>query len=159
MEEFTLALTLVDLIPVLTFGGAVLLLAERLKSPLFFIGAVLSLLAGLCKVLWKLILGTTKRDVKWLNRCFLPMQAGGWLVMLAGIALNVNKLSFSAIISSVFALPQGIFFLLWAVGMGAMVWYKKTRFERYSAKANWTAEIINSLAQGCLFAAVLLALC
>lgn len=38
-----------------------------------------------------------------------------------------------------------------------MIWYKKNKFERYSAKKNWTAEIINSCAQICLLIAVIFA--
>ena len=73
MEEFTLALALVDFIPVLAFGVAIIMISLGFPSKLFLIGAIISLLAGMFKVLWKLILGTTKKDVKWLNKCFLPM--------------------------------------------------------------------------------------
>ena len=39
MEGFTLALALVDAIPVLSFGIAVSIIAGRFGSPLFMIGA------------------------------------------------------------------------------------------------------------------------
>ncbi len=157
MEEFTLALALVDFIPVLAFGIAIIMISLGFKSKLFLIGAIISLVAGLCKVLWKLILGTTKKDVKWLNKCFLPMQSGGWVVMLLGIICNLGKINFGNLLSAVVGMPQLIFFILWFVLMGTMVWYKKNKFERYSAKKNWTAEIINSCAQICLLIAVICA--
>lgn len=157
MEEFTLALALVDFIPVLAFGIAIIMISLGFKSKLFLIGAIISLVAGLCKVLWKLILGTTKKDVKWLNKCFLPMQSGGWVVMLLGIICNLGKINFGNLLNTVIGMPQLLFFVLWFALMGTMVWYKKNKFERYSAKKNWTAEIINSCAQICLLIAVICA--
>ncbi len=56
MEGFTVALALVNAIPVLLFGSSMILVASRFGHPLFIIGAALSTLAGCCKVAWKLIL-------------------------------------------------------------------------------------------------------
>jgi len=61
MEGFTLGLALVDAIPVLSFGISMLIIASRFDNPLFLIGAALSVLAGCCKVAWKLVLGLTKK--------------------------------------------------------------------------------------------------
>ena len=46
MEGFTLALALVDAIPVLSFGAAMVIIATRFGSPLVMVGAALSVLAG-----------------------------------------------------------------------------------------------------------------
>ena len=67
MEGFTLALALGDAIPVLSFGISMVIIASRFQSPLFMVGAALSVLGGCCKVAWKLILGIWKKDVRWLN--------------------------------------------------------------------------------------------
>ena len=155
MKGFSLALALVDFIPVLAFGVAIVLVAGIFGSPLFVIGAVCSLVAGCCKVLWKLILALKGKDVKWLNKMFLPMQAGGWLVMLAALVLNMGKIKWASVWAAVSGMPQALFFIAWIAAMYAMVWYKKNRFERYSAKANWTAEIINSLGQTAFLLAVI----
>ena len=48
MEGFTVALALVDAIPVLSFGISMVIIATRFESPLFMIGAALSVLAGCC---------------------------------------------------------------------------------------------------------------
>ena len=63
MEGFTLGLALVDAIPVLAFAGSMAIIAARFDSPLFMVGAGLSILAGCCKVAWKLILGI--RRINW----------------------------------------------------------------------------------------------
>lgn len=156
MSEFTLALALVDFIPVIAFGIGIILVYTKFPSPLFLIGAIASLVAGLCKVLWKLILGTKGKDIRWLNRIFLPLQCGGWLVMLLAILLNLRRIDFGAVFSAMVGLPQVIFFALWLIGIGCMVWYKKKRFARYDARSNWIAEIINSVGQCAFLAAMLL---
>lgn len=158
MTEFTLSLALVDFIPVVAFGVAIVILATSFGSPLFLIGAIASLLAGVFKVLWKLILGTTKKDVKWLNKCFLPMQAGGWLVMLLAVIINIGKINWSAVGAAVVGMPQLVFFIFWGFFMGTMVWYKKNKFDKYDAKTNWVAEIVNSLGQTCFLLAILFAI-
>ena len=64
MEGFTIGLALVDAIPVLAFGISMVIIATRFDSALFTFGAALSVLAGCCKVAWKLVLGIAKKDPK-----------------------------------------------------------------------------------------------
>jgi hypothetical protein len=85
MEGFTIALALVDAIPVLSFGISMVIIASRFHSPLFLIGACLSVLAGCCKVAWKLVLGIWKKDLRWLNKPFLPMQITGFGFILGSL--------------------------------------------------------------------------
>ena len=49
MDGFTLWLALVDAIPVFSFGISMVIIAGRFDSPLFMVGASLSVLAGCCK--------------------------------------------------------------------------------------------------------------
>ena len=57
-ENFTLSLALVDALPVLFFGGSMILIGLLFGSPLFLIGAALCFWAGAAKVLWKIIVLT-----------------------------------------------------------------------------------------------------
>jgi len=157
MEGFTLGLALVDAIPVLSFGISVAIIACRFKSPLFMIGAALSVLAGCCKVAWKLVLGIAKKDLRWLNKPFVPMQAAGFLLMLVSFVIGFGKISWSGVLAAVTGLPSIAFFALWLVGMGTMVWYRKAKFRQEDAKSNWTAQIINSAAQTFLLLGILFA--
>lgn len=156
MEGFTISLALVDAIPVLFFGASMIMVAARFNSPLFIAGAVISTLAGCCKVLWKLILGIRKKDVRWLNKPFVPMQATGFLLMLVSFAIGFGKINWGALLSAVTGFPSVLLFLLWIAMMGTMGWYRKHKFDN-SAKTNWTAQIINCIGQGALFFAILLA--
>ena len=156
MEGFTLSLALVDAIPVLFFGTSMILVAAKFNSPLFIVGAIISTLAGCCKVAWKMILGIWKKDVCWLNKPFVPMQATGFMLMLVSFVIGFGKINWSGLLAAVTEFPAVAFFVLWVAMMGTMSWYRKNKFDN-SAKANWAAQIINCVAQGALLLGILLA--
>lgn len=157
MEGFTLALALVDAIPVLSFGISMVIIASRFQSPLFMVGAALSVLGGCCKVAWKLVLGITKKDLRWLNKPFVPMMATGFLLLVVSLLLNITKINWAAVGASIVSIPSILFFIAWIGLMGFMGWFRKHKFSNDDAKANWTAQIINAIGQTCLLLGILFA--
>ena len=157
MEGFTLALALVDAIPLLSFGISMVIIAGRFQSPLFMIGAALSVFAGCCKVAWKLVLGIAKKDLRWLNKPFVPMQATGWMLMLISFIVGFGKINWAAVGTAIVGLPSILFFIAWIGLMGFMGWFRKHKFKNDDAKANWTAQIINAVGQTCLLLGILFA--
>jgi len=157
MEGFTIALALVDAIPVLSFGISMVIIASRFHSPLFMIGAGLSVLAGCCKVAWKMVLGITRKDLKWLNKPFVPMQVTGFLLMLISFILGFGTINWANVGAAIIGLPSLLFFAAWLGLMGFMGWYRKNRFSNNDAHSNWTAQIINAIGQTCLLLGILFA--
>ncbi len=157
MEGFTLGLALVDAIPVLSFGISMVIIASRFDSPLFMAGAALSVLAGCMKVTWKLVLGVAKKDVKWLNKPFVPMQAAGFWMMLISFILGFRQIDWPGVGASLVSFPSIAFFGCWIGAMFLMTWYRKHKFQRNDAKSNWTAQIINAIGQTCLLLGILFA--
>ncbi len=157
MEGFTLALALVDAIPVLSFGISMVIIASRFDSPIFMIGATLSVLAGCCKVAWKLVLGLAKKDIKWLNKPFVPMQITGFGFILGSLVTGLKKINWSAVLAAVTGVPSVLFFIAWILLMFTMSWYRKHKFQRNDAHSNWTAQIINAVGQTCLLLGILFA--
>jgi hypothetical protein len=157
MEGFTLGLALVDAIPVLSFGISMVIIASRFDSPLFMVGAALSVLAGCCKVAWKMVLGIGKKDLRWLNKPFVPMMASGFLLLLISIIIGFGKISWAAVGAAIISFPSLLFFLLWVGLMGFMGWFRKHKFRNDDAKSNWTAQIINAIGQTCLLLGILFA--
>ena len=157
MEGFTLALGLVDAIPVLSFGISMLIIAGRFQSPLFMAGAALSVLAGCCKVAWKIVLGIAKKDLRWLNKPFVPMQAVGFLLMLVSFVAGFKKISWSGVLAAVTGWPSLLFFLLWIGLMFFMGWYRKHQFSHDDARSNWIAQIVNAVGQTSLLLGILFA--
>lgn len=154
MEGFTVGLALLDFVPVAAFGAAGIIAGLSMQSPLFLLGALLSTLAGCMKAGWKLILGISKKDIGWMNKCFVPMQVCGFLAMMFGAVLSLMRVGM-AVMELIFVFPQLLFYVLFFVLMGVMVNFRKKHFKHDDAKSNWTAEIINSLAQLSFLAAVL----
>ena len=157
MEGFTLALALVDAIPVLSFGISMVIIASRFGSPLFMVGAAISTLAGCCKVAWKLVLGIGKKDLRWLNKPFVPMQATGFLLIFLSFILGFQNIDWLAVGGAVLRLPSLLFFIAWMGLMGFMGWYRKNKFRNDDAHSNWTAQIINAIGQTCLLLGILFA--
>ena len=157
MEGFTLALALVDAIPVLSFGISMVIIASRFPSPLFLIGAVLSVLAGCCKVAWKLVLGIVKKDLKWLNKPFLPMQITGFGFIIGSLLTSLGKINWAGVLAAITGIPSILFFIAWIGLMGFMGWFRKHKFSNDDAKSNWTAQIINAIGQTCLLLGILFA--
>ena len=157
MEGFTVALALVDAIPVLSFGISMVIIASRFDSPTFIIGAVLSVLAGCCKVCWKLILGIRKKDIRLLNKPFVPLMAVGFGFIVGSLIGGWKKISWAGVLASVLSFPSILFFVAWIGLMGFMGWYRKTKFKNDDAHSNWTAQIINAVGQSCLLLGILFA--
>ena len=157
MKGFTIEMALVDAIPVLSFGISMVIIASRFDSPLFMIGAALSVLAGCCKVAWKLVLGIAKKDLRWLNKSFVPMQAAGFFLMIVSFAIGFGKIRWSAVGAAIIGVPSVLFFAAWLILMGVMGWYRKNRFSNDDAHSNWTAQIINAIGQTCLLLGIIFA--
>jgi len=157
MEGFTLALALVDAIPVLSFGISMVIIASRFPSPLFMVGAALSVIAGCCKVAWKLVLGLAGKDLRWLNKPFLPMQITGFGFIIGSLLTGLGKINWTNVLAAVMSFPSFLFFILWICLMGFMGWYRKNRFKTDDAHSNWTAQIVNAVGQTCLLLGILFA--
>jgi len=157
MEGFTISLALVDAIPVLSFGISMVIIASRFRNPLFIIGAALSVIAGCCKVSWKLVLGIWKKDLRWLNKPFLPMQCTGICFIFGSILTSLGKIDWAGVLAAVTGIPSILFFIAWIALMGVMVWYRKHKFKHDDAASNWTAQIINAVGQTCLLLGILFA--
>ncbi len=153
-QGFTPALALVDALPVLFFGASMVLTARGFGSVLFGVGAAIITLAGCGKVLWKLILAVWQRNVAWLNRWFIPCQISGFLLVVLALVLDGRKIAWGNLAGRLVQVPSVLFFAVWLIGMGVIGWYRKHRFDN-SVKANWTAQIINTVAQGALLLGIL----
>ena len=157
MEGFTVGLALLDFVPVIAFGLAMLFLALKFKSALFIIGAILVLLGGVFKASWKLILGTSKNDVKWMNKMMWPCMGVGFVLMIVGVIVGLKNINWAAVGSAIVGFPAIIFFIIWIVVLVLMTVFKKTKFRKDNAKDNWIAEIMNSIGMISLMIAILVA--
>jgi hypothetical protein len=121
------------------------------------VGAILSVLGGCCKVAWKLVLGITKKNLRWLNKLFVPMMASGFLLLLVSLIVGFGSIDWAGIGSAILSFPSLLFFIAWIGLMGFMGWFRKHKFSNDDAKSNWTAQIVNAIGQTCLLLGILFA--
>lgn len=166
-EDFTVALALVDAIPVIFFSLSMVILAAALAGSgvafwIFLVGAVLIVLAGLCKVLWKLFLGLHAGDIKILNKAFVPCMASGFMIALIGAIVGTftHAIAWGGVLKAIIGIPAIIFFILGLCGMGVMGYVKSSQSREdfnKDAKKNWLAEFVNGFSQAMLFLGIFFA--
>lgn len=153
-EGFTLALALVDAIPVLLFGAAALVFGTKLASPLFTLGAALALIGGAGKVTWKLIIALAHKNLPWLGRQMRITMPAGFLLMIVGAAMCGGRAL--ALATSLVCIPCLPLVLVWVACMCAMGYFAGHR-DQTSARDNWIEQLTNACGQAALLLAVLLA--
>lgn len=153
-ENFTLSLALVDALPVLFFGGSMILIGLLFKSVLFMIGALLCFWAGAAKVVWKVIVVTKKKNVWWLFLQMRLVMPAGFVMMLLAVILNRNTIDLSAVLAAVVSLPSAIFFAAGVIGMVLMGIFA-AKLDSADVHSNWIEQLTNAAAQASIFAGIL----
>lgn len=153
-QGFTLALALVDAIPVAMFCAAAIVFGCKLQSPVFTAGAVLAFLGGAGKVGWKLLIALARRNYPWLSRQMrFTMPAGFALMVLGGI---LDRSRCLPLLVKMGAFPSIAFVVAWFVCMCLMGYFAGHR-DQASARDNWIEQITNGIGQTALLLAVILA--
>lgn len=155
-ENFSLSLALFDAVPVAFFAISMILIALRFRSVAFVAGAVLCALAGAGKVLWKIIIAASKKDVRFLNLQMRVLMPLGFLLMLVGIIAGMNAEKLSQLKTAAFSFPSVLFFAVTLFGMILMGVFSK-KLDQTKARSNWIEQITNAVSQGCFLFGVIFA--
>ncbi len=154
-EGFSVALAIFDLMPVIFFGLSAISAGNLFHSTLFVIGALICLVSGIIKVLWKLIAAVAKKNI-WLMfvqmRIFMPI---GFLVLITALIVDRANLNGSAILAGLISFPACIFFALGVIGMILMTVFA-FKADSSNPKVNRAEQIINTASQLCFFVCLLL---
>ena len=153
-EDFTLSLALIDALPVLFFGGSIILIGLMFRKVLFLIGALLCFWAGAAKVIWKIIVVTKKKNIWWLFMQMRIVMPVGFLLMLLSVILNLKAIKLSVILTAVTSMPSVVFFAIGIVGMVLMGIFA-SKLDSSDVRSNWIEQITNALAQGSIFVGIL----
>ena len=153
-ENFTLSLALVDALPVLFFGGSMILIGLLFGSILFMVGAVLCFWAGAAKVLWKIIVVTKKKNIWWMflqMRIVMPL---GFVLMLFAVILNRSAIDLSSVFAAAISFPAVIFFVIGVIGMVLMGVFA-AKLDSADVRSNWIEQLTNAIAQASVFTGIL----
>ena len=154
-QDFTLSLALVDALPVLFFGGSMILIGLLFGSPLFLIGAALCFWAGAAKVVWKIIVVAKKKNVWWMFLQMRIVMPIGFLLMLLAVILNLNAIDLSAVFAAVISLPSVLFLAIGVIGMALMGVFA-AKLDSADVRFNWIEQLTNAIAQAAIFVGILL---
>ena len=110
-SQFTLQLAIMDAVPVVFFGIAAIMLGVKLRSWVFFVGALLCFLAGFGKVLWKFLIAIARKDVALLGMQLRYVMPAGFLLMAAGV-FTAEKSAVSGLLDGARRMPSLFFFIV-----------------------------------------------
>lgn len=153
-ENFTLSLAIVDALPVLFFGGSMILIGFLFGSQLFLIGAALCFWAGAAKVLWKIIVVTKKKNIWWMFLQMRIVMPFGFVLMILAVILNQNTINLHAVFTAVLSLPSVIFFAVGVIGMVLMGVFA-AKLDSTDVRSNWIEQLTNAIAQASVFTGIL----
>lgn len=94
-ENFPLSLALFDALPVIFFSISVIIIAMNYRNVLFITGSILCTLAGIGKVVWKIIIAGTRKDIAILNRQLRITMPVGFLLIIIGIIMGAGNIDFN----------------------------------------------------------------
>lgn len=96
MNEISVVMGIVDIIPVVLFLIANLKLMSALHNKLSYnkyailaSGAYMLFFGGICKILWKFLYAFKVCDYTTLTECFFPMQSIGFILLCVGVGSAV----------------------------------------------------------------------
>ena len=154
-KNFTLSLALVDALPVLFFGSSMILIGLLFKSLLFLIGAAMYFWAGAAKVLWKIIVVTKGKNIRWMFLQMRMVMPIGFVLMALAVILNRNAIDLSAVFAAIISLPSVIFFAIGVTGMVLMGVFA-SKLDSADLRSNWIEQLTNTVAQAAIFVGIFL---
>lgn len=156
-EDFPLSLALFDALPVIFFCCAMLVISVKYKNKIFLTGAVVCTVAGIGKVLWKIIIAASKKDITWLNKQLRFVMPAGFLLVLIGTVMGIANGSIQGQVlrSTVCSMPAGGFFTVTVLAMIMMSIFA-VKLDGTKLRSNWIEQITNAIGQLCFLVGVIL---
>ena len=153
-SDFTLSLAIIDALPVLFFGGSIILVGLMFRKALFLIGAILCFWAGAAKVIWKIIVVTKKKNIWWMFMQMRIVMPVGFLLMLISLLLKLKAIKLPVILSAVTSMPSVVFFAIGIAGMVLMGVFA-AKLDSSDVRSNWIEQLTNTAAQAAIFVGIL----
>lgn len=153
-ENFPLSLALFDALPVIFFSISVIIIAMNYRNVLFITGSILCTLAGIGKVIWKIIIAGTRKDITILNRQLRILMPVGFLLIIIGIIMGAGNIDFNWLMTAILSFPAVIFFAITVIGMILMTVFA-FKLDSTKLSSNWTEQITNAVAQGSLLIGII----
>ncbi len=154
-EGFTLSLALIDALPVLFFCASMIVISRLFSSNLFLIGALLCMIAGAAKVLWKIIVVLKKKNIWFLFLQMRILMPIGFVFIVISLIMKRSEISLAGMGRAFMHMPSMLFFVIGILGMVLMMVFA-VKLDSSDVKANWIEQLTNGIAQAAIFIGLLL---
>ncbi|MCC8141973.1 MAG: alpha/beta hydrolase [Lachnospiraceae bacterium] len=151
--EPTIRMAVADAIPVICFAASMVLICHFYNTVIIEVWAVLCVLAGLGKVLWKLILAVSHRDRAILNKQFRYLMTAGAILIV--VSVIVRRPSLAVIWKNIASFPCNLLFVI-AVAAFVVMGILDARMDMTKQRANRIEQTINLIAQICILLGVVI---
>ena len=154
-DDFTLSLVIVDSLPVIVFSISMLCLYQKFPSMIYLLGAVLCTLAGLLKVLWKLVVVLWKRNIYF---CYIQLRylmPIGFFLILLSLAIDRKMIHLTDLIKQISQFPNCLCYIMFVASMILMGIFAK-KLDPEKVRSNWIEQLTNLFGQICLLLGILL---
>jgi len=155
-DGFTMKLAIVDIIPVVFFFVAVMEIFLKTGLWLVLAGGIICTLAGAGKVMWKVVLATRKKDVRFLFLQMRYLMPVGFLIIIFTMVFNRKADAIVSFAHNMVTFPALLFFALGIIGCVMMGVCAKV-LDPDKSKSNWIEQGVNCLAQASFLVAIILA--
>ncbi|MDD6193328.1 MAG: hypothetical protein PUB19_00315 [Lachnospiraceae bacterium] len=153
-ENFPLSLALFDALPVIFFCIAMIVIATGFHNGFFIAGAMICTWAGLGKVVWKIIIASTGKDINLLNKQLRVLMPVGFFLMIVGAVTGMDGAMWRSLVGNIISFPANVFFGITMAGMILMSIFA-VKLDSTKARSHWIEQITNAIAQGYFLLGVL----
>lgn len=154
MLDASIPMCIADSIPVILFSLMILIMGPLLKSPLFWIGGGLMVMAGTFKVVWKFTIAIKHKYVAWLNAHFWGLLGPGLVLMITSLFIN-KTVNFNTVAYYFNVVPNRYFFLIALICWSILLILGIT-LDHSVKKYAWLKELVNIMGTGSLLLAAIL---
>ena len=151
-KEYTVGLALLDAMPVLLFLASGIIIYSMYGSLLLLAGVLSCFTGGLCKVIWKMIIVISRKDLPGLTRAFHILMPAGFALMILSVPAG-GRAALSGLWRSVTMMPASVLFTA-GFALMCLMGYLGSHMDN-SARSNWIEELVNTLAQLAVLAGVI----
>ena len=152
---FSIGMVVSDMLPVIFFGAASFVIGLIFNNLWINVGAVLTFVSGILKVIWKLIVVIKNKNV-W--PLFMQMRIAmpvGFFMFLVCLIISLTKMPNGVAAAAITGMPQFIFFVISVLGMITMIYFAR-KLDSSDARSNWIEQTTNGLAQASFFIGIMI---
>ncbi|ORX81423.1 hypothetical protein BCR32DRAFT_10916 [Anaeromyces robustus] len=155
LPNYSVALSLVDFIPVILFYITTIVIARKLRiyhnvgGILFFCGGSIMFISGVLQVFYKLLIAISEKKVAFLHSQFKFCMMIGLVLIIISIIISQSKINWGKVFRYIFRVPC-IYFAITAIAACLAMFIFMFTLDSNKLSTNWIEEGTNVFFQSSL---------